>query len=271
VPQENLANTETYWRIDGHGPRRAFLLHCTFAHSGAWKGLMGELGDILTMEAMDLPAHGRSGGRDFSVTWQAQSMAMALEIIEKGVVPVDLIGHSFGATVAIRIAVERPDLVKTLTLIEPVFFSAARDAGRPEYEAHMADHGGFYDLLKAGDYAGAAKGFADMWGGPVAWEFIPKAQQQYMVDRITLIEDSSDTALGIGDDYIPLSRIAEIKAPALLIEGDTSEPIIAAVQASLNGALANSTRVIVKGAGHMVPITHAKKVAAEIRNLLSLN
>lgn len=271
MPQELLANTETYWRVDGRGARRAFLLHCTFAHSGAWKGLMGETGDILTMEAMDLPAHGRSGGRDFDVSWQAQSVAMAVAIIEKGPVPLDLIGHSFGATVAIRIAVERPDLVKTLTLIEPVFFSAARDAGRPEYEAHIVEHGGFYQLLEAGDFEGAAKGFADMWGGPVKWEYLPVEQQQYMIDRITLIQDSSDTALGIGDDYIPLAKLAEIPIPVLLIEGDGSDPIIAAVQQSLRGAFPNSKRIKIKGAGHMVPITHVKPVADEIRVLLMQN
>ncbi|MFT6696665.1 MAG: hypothetical protein ACJAXU_002172, partial [Paracoccaceae bacterium] len=48
MPQEYISKTDTYWRIDGTGPRRAFLLHCTFAHSGAWKQLMGELGDVLT-------------------------------------------------------------------------------------------------------------------------------------------------------------------------------------------------------------------------------
>ena len=39
--------------------------------------------------------------------------------------PIDVIGHSFGATVALRLAVEQPEKVRSLTLIEPVFFAVA--------------------------------------------------------------------------------------------------------------------------------------------------
>jgi pimeloyl-ACP methyl ester carboxylesterase len=269
MPSGVLAGTQAYWRLEGTGTRRACLIHCTFAHSGAWKGVMARLGDILNMVAMDLPAHGRSGGRDYAMSWQAQSAAMLIELIESGDTPVDLIGHSFGATVAIRIAVTRPDLVRSLTLIEPVFFSAARDAGAPGYAAHLAENAGFAELLAAEDYEGAAKGFADMWGGPVSWEDTPQSQRDYMVERMEMVRDSSDAALGLGADYIPLTQVAKIEVPVLLIEGAQSNPIIASVQASLDGALPNATRVIVKGAGHMVPITHAGVVADHLRRFLS--
>ncbi len=269
MPTEVLAGTSTYWRVEGHGARRAILLHCTFAHSGAWKGVMADLRDLLTMEAMDLPAHGRSGGRDIAMTWQAQSAAMVVDLIARNDAPVDLIGHSFGATIALRLAVARPELVRSLTLIEPVFFSAARDAGRAEYAAHMADHGGFVDLLEAGDFEGAARGFSDMWGGPQKWADQSTSQRQYIIDRIGLIRDSSDTAVGVGADYVPLSDVAKIAQPVLLIEGDKSDPIIAAVQQSLDDVLPNSRRAVIKDAGHMAPLTHPAMVAASIRKFLS--
>lgn len=268
MPSEILAGTPTYWRVDGTGARPMFLLHCTLAHSGAWKGLMQQLADTCYMVAMDLPGHGRSGPRDRSVTWQTQSAAMAVELIKKGAVPVDLVGHSFGATVALRIAVKHPDLVKSLTLIEPVFFSAAKDAGRPEFDAHMALHGGFYDLLDKLDFEGAARAFSEIWGGPVPWRDLPQSQRDYMAARIGMIREGGDSVLGVGPDYIPLSRVAKIDVPVLLVEGAETDPIIDAVQVSLDAVLPNSKRVIVKGAGHMVPITHPGKVAAEMRAFL---
>ena len=230
---------------------------------------MSELGDLLTMEAMDLPAHGRSGGRDRTVTWQMQTVAMAVAIIEKADFPLDLIGHSFGATVAIRIAVERPDLVRSLTLIEPVFFSAARDAGHVEYDKHLKEETEFARELEAGNFAAAAKAFSELWGGPVPWAKLPQKQRDYMIERMELVRDSTDAALGLGPDYIALQQLSDLKIPVLLIEGDQSNPIIAAVQSTLKDVLGNSKRVIVKGAGHMVPITHPKEVALEIRKFLS--
>lgn len=270
MPEGILAGTPAFWRDEGTGARRALLLHCTFAHSGAWKALMGLLADDLTMQAMDLPAHGRSGPRDFSCSWQSQSVAMALELAKSGPTPVDLIGHSFGATVALRLAVEQPDLVRSLILIEPVFFSAAREDNRPEYDAHMKDHGAFYDQLVAGNYEAAARGFSDMWGGPLKWEDQSQAQRDYLIERIELIKDSGNTALGVGEDHIPLSALAGLDLPVLLIEGATSEPIIGAVQSVLHKTYRNAKRVIVEGAGHMVPITHPKIVAKEIRAFMGL-
>ncbi len=61
MPKGVLAGTQAYWRVEGTGLRSVFLLHCTMAHSGAWKGLMAQFEDTAQMVAMDLPAHGRSG------------------------------------------------------------------------------------------------------------------------------------------------------------------------------------------------------------------
>ena len=78
------------------------------------------------MRAFDLPGHGRSPDWDGVVEYQHLSTQIAASFV---IEPVDLIGHSFGATVALRLAVEQPQKLRSLTLIEPVFFAvAARDA-----------------------------------------------------------------------------------------------------------------------------------------------
>ena len=46
--------------------------------------------------------------------------------------PTDLVGHSYGAIVALLVAVVRPELVRTLTLVEPAAFALAR--GDPAVE-----------------------------------------------------------------------------------------------------------------------------------------
>jgi len=265
MPNGILADTPAYWRIDGTGPRAMFMLHCTMGHSGAWKGVMSNLGDVCHMVAMDLPEHGRSGPRSDRISWLSQSAAMSVELIRQGGVPVDLVGHSFGATVAIRIAVDRPDLVRTLTLIEPVFMSAARDNKRPEFDAYRNEPLEFMQLLESGDREGAARAFSNTWGGPVAWDDLPDAQRTYIRDRIEMIPAGGRSNMGEGPDYVPLSRIAKITAPTLLIEGGDTDRIISVIQDCLQGAFADVQRVIIPDAGHMVPITHPSDVATAIR------
>ena len=56
--------------------------------------------------------------------------------------------------------------------------------------------------------------------------------------------------------------------PALLVEGSNSPHAAHAINDSLMRRLPNAQRVVIEGAGHMVPITHPGKVAAAVREFL---
>ena len=113
----------------GHGAP-VVMVHCMLARHESLLPLAAAIGGHATL--FDLPGHGRSPDWDGAQDYQTQAVAWAAACCDG---PAHLIGHSFGATVALRLAVDRPDLVSRLTLIEPVYFAAAR--GTP---AH-ADHG----------------------------------------------------------------------------------------------------------------------------------
>lgn len=269
MPEAMLAGHRGWWRSVGEGPREMFMLHCSLAHSGAWKGVIQALGDGWHVTAMDLPGHGRSGPLAPGASWQRQSAEMAIALIERGGGPVDLVGHSFGATVCLRVALERPDLARSLTLIEPVLFSAAADAGRDEFAHHLRDNAAVYELFDKGDDIGAARAFHRLWGGGIPWEMLPEEQRAYMAERIWIVRAGGESVMGEGEDHITLARIRGMDLPVLLVEGDRTDPIIHAVQDVLEENFPRVTRRIVAGAGHMVPITHAPQVAALLREFLN--
>ena len=107
----------------GSGTRKALALHCTLAHSGAWRGLGKVIGDRLAITAIDLPGHGESPDWDQRDDLTDVAISYAQPYLAE---PVDLIGHSYGAVVALLLAVSKPDKVRSLTLIEPVFFAVAK-------------------------------------------------------------------------------------------------------------------------------------------------
>lgn len=258
-----IAGHPVTWRRWQKGGARAVLaLHCSLAHAGAWSGLVERLAGV-TVTAPDLPGHGRSGDWDGLVDLHDLSTRIAVAMAEGQGGTVDLIGHSFGATVALRMALERPDLIRSLVLIEPVLFAAARVAGAPEWPPFAADHAGLGDLM-ARDRQAAAAVFHGHWGAGDFATLAP-AQRRYMIERMHLVRAQDDVLLRDAAGMLVPGRLEALACPVLLLEGADSPPIVAAIQRALAERLPQVRRVVIAGAGHMLPITHPDAVAQAVQ------
>ena len=94
----------------GTGAKSGALIHCTLTHGGVLKGLANALPSHHFL-APDLPNHGKSA--DWPLGKEGMQGAAASAIAAMLDAPADVIGHSFGATVALRIAVMHPEKVRT--------------------------------------------------------------------------------------------------------------------------------------------------------------
>jgi len=268
MPEDMAGGLRCWWSETGQGPERALMIHCSLAHSGVWAGLAERLGDLLTMRAFDLPGHGKSGDWDGVSHYQTVARDMALDLMDADA-PMHLIGHSFGGTVALRIAVEQPQRVKSLVLIEPVCFGAAflddpdaRDrvaAQRPEYTAALA----------AGEFETAARWFVEDWGVGRKWDELRPGQRAEMVRKMPMISGIRDVNYGDAGGILRPGALDGIAAPVLLIEGAGSPAIIDKTNAALARRIPACDRSVIPGASHMAPITHPAETAAEIRAFLT--
>lgn len=241
----------------GDGPRLTLALHPSLAHGGAFRALAAHLPER-SFVCPDLPGHGESPGWDGVADLHDLSTAGAAGVLE-ALGPVELIGHSFGGTVALRLALERPRLVRRLTLIEPVLFAAATQADRDALAASLSP---FAAALARGDRHAAAAAFQSVWGTGVPFEALPLAQQGYIADRIHLIA-AADAALNADTPgLLRPGRLEGLGMPVTLIRGGASPPIVAAIHAGLCARIAQAQDHVVAGAGHMLPLTHAAQVAA---------
>lgn len=252
----------------GQGARPLLAVHCSLAHAGAWSGLAERLGDRVTLTAFDLPGHGRSpelpAGTDFGDLATAWAGQVAADLPQ----PLDVIGHSFGAVVALRLALERPGLVRSLTLIEPTLFAVA--AHTPEAAEFAAGSTGFEAAIDAGDFDRAARLFTADWGAGQPWESLPELQRHYIAARMPLIRAGEPTLIEDRAGLVAGDRLERLHLPVLLIGGSASPPISGAVLAALAARLPDARRVEVAGAAHMVPITHPGPVAEALAGFLSL-
>ena len=98
----------------------AVFVHGLGGASTNWTDLMYLLGGVLDGAALDLPGFGRSdpsANRDYTIDGHVRAVCCYVDDIVGR--PVHLFGNSMGGAVATRLAAERPDLVRTLTLISP--------------------------------------------------------------------------------------------------------------------------------------------------------
>jgi len=254
-----------YTQSWGTGAQEALMLHCSLASSDAWRGMAAYLGDILAMTGFDFQSHGKSGDWDREGDYHAVCTADAHDLLTR---PMHLIGHSFGATVALRLALEHPEMVRSLTLIEPVFFAVAD--GSKAYAEHMAAFQPFAEAMQRGDHEAAARLFTDEWGTGADWDTLPAAMRGYMTARIGLIPTTVPSLYEDNAGMAAPARLEAMACPVLLVEGARSPSIVAAINDALAARLPNVQRLRVKGASHMLPITHSAEVAEAIAGFLPL-
>ncbi len=242
------------------GTRPVLALHCSLAHAGAWAALANELSGV-TLTAIDQPGHGRApdwdGQGDLHGLYTAQAAQMAEHLA--GGQPIDIFGHSYGATVAMRLALERPDLVRSLLLVEPSIFAAAR--GTRAFADFEATHLPFQRLLDQGRIAEAAALFQTQWGAGEPLATLPAALQAYIIARVPLLAAKNPYLAEDRAALLHAGRLEAIKVPVLLAGGTESPKVAGAIIEALALRLPNAHRVTVAGARHMLPITHARELA----------
>lgn len=257
-----------YARTFGSGPRAALAIHCSLAHSGAWRGLGTKLGDQMTLHALDLPNHGKSGDWNGQGVMHDTATAMALAVLD-GIsdAPIDIIGHSFGATVALRLAIEHPTRVRSVAMFEPVYFAPVMaddpDFG-PRYAADTAD---FDAAIDAGDLATAARAFNSTWADGTPWQEIPDQTRNYMTSRIMFVRYSAPFLINDSANLLAPGKFEAATMPALLMAGALS-PWARPVNDAIARRLPNASQITMEGVGHMGPITHPGAVAQAWMDML---
>jgi pimeloyl-ACP methyl ester carboxylesterase len=98
----------------------ALFVHGLGGSAHNWTDFAGVLRNRLAIDAIDLPGHGRSGpppNKNYSPRVHADVIIGYLA--EHAETPVHLVANSMGGAISILVAAQRPDLVRTLTLISP--------------------------------------------------------------------------------------------------------------------------------------------------------
>jgi pimeloyl-ACP methyl ester carboxylesterase len=107
---------------EGKGPETIIMIHGLGSYLPAWKKNIPELSKKYRVIAIDLPGYGKSSKLPHSglMTYYAGVIADLIQTLHLG--PVNLAGHSMGGQIAMVLALQKPELVKRLILVDPAGF-----------------------------------------------------------------------------------------------------------------------------------------------------
>lgn len=265
MPNDIRAGHPTSWTTIGTGNRNTLMLHCSLGQASAWTAVSKGLSDQCTMTLVDLPGHGQSGPWDGEGDYHTLCTEVAATFLTE---PTDIIGHSFGATLALRLARDFPNYTRSLTLIEPVLFALVFEGDQSLRQVYDHDHNAFFEAFQKGDMPLATERFIELWGGN-GWSRMPQHLRTYMIDRIGLVAATNGTLIDDNAGLTAEGVIEAITAPTLVIEAEQTVEIMRHIAKQLGTRLPNVTHKVIEKAGHMVPLSHPETVSDEISRFLA--
>jgi pimeloyl-ACP methyl ester carboxylesterase len=181
--------------------------------------------------------------------------------------PFALVGHSYGAAVALIAALAQPHRIRALALYEPTLF-ALLDADSPppnEADGIRAVVAAAVAALDTGNPVGAAECFIDFWMGSGAWAHTPEPRKATIASSVVNIRGWGSALFG---ELTPLEAFAALSVPVLFMIGKDSPASSLGVARLLTKTLPRVEVIEFEGLGHMGPVTHPDVVNEAISRFL---
>jgi len=182
--------------------------------------------------------------------------------------PLTLVGHSYGAAVALIAALHHPARVRALALYEPTLFALVDAHGPPPNGADGIRNtvAAASAALDAGDRDAAAEHFIDFWMGAGSWKHTPAQRKPAIADSGINVRRWSHALF---TEPTPLAAFGALDVPVLYMVGKQSPESAHAVARLLLPVLPRVRLVEFEGLGHMAPVTHPERVNEAIAAFLA--
>jgi pimeloyl-ACP methyl ester carboxylesterase len=180
-----------------------------------------------------------------------------------GIPAAHVVGHSLGGLIALRMAVDAPEVVRTLSLLEAPVLTT------PEGEQHMRQVAGpAGELFKKGDAEGALDSFLRAVGGAdyrKGLDLLPGAWEQGV--RNVPVFFGSELASGL-EGFFREEEASRLKMPVLLVVGTTSEALFQDSHRTMVRWLPNAETLDIPGATHFLQVEKPREVGGGVRAFL---
>jgi 3-oxoadipate enol-lactonase len=251
---------------DREGPRGELpvvLIHAGVADRGMWDPIWPELTRERDVVRLDLRGFGDSAARPASAVSHPQDVLDTLS--ELGVDRCHVVGASFGAGVAVEVALTKPTAVASLLLAAPA--GALLAEVTPDLRAFFDAEGG---ALERGDLDAAVQANLSWWveGTRRSADQVDPAVREHvrrMQRRAFEVTAGWDDVEEQELDPPALGRLGEIRVPVLVLTGGLDLDAVQDTASRVLAGIAGARRIDWRDAGHLPSLENPAAFADLLR------
>ncbi len=242
---------------------RLVFLHGLGGTQSTWQMVLPQLAEHFRVCALDLPGHGQSdkpapAQTDYSLGSLAAAVAQAMETL--GLAPAVLIGHSLGGAVALTLALEHPERVRAVVLVDSLGLGIEINPellGHIEAQPSQEEARKLLELFFHDKRHVLDSGVDDLYH-----------QQQSPGTHEAVRAIASGTMNRSGQTTHLPERLGDVSAPALVLWGADDQVIPARHAASASEQLHDAQMKIFASAGHVPQIEQAEQFTQALEDFL---
>ncbi|HKE41060.1 MAG TPA: alpha/beta hydrolase [Casimicrobiaceae bacterium] len=231
------------------------MLHSSLSSKSQWTTLAERMASRFKVIAVDLCGYGDNAlpkaEASFTLDDEVALVTARLHRLVNASESVHVVGHSYGALVALRLAHCLRGRIASLALFEPVAFSVLEEK-EPALKDLWQIAEGVSRSLVSGHRHDAARSFVDFWSGEGSYASMPLPAQASLARRVDKVPFDFRAVRGWPEDARDL-RVSAV--PTLLLSGSRSPAVVQLIHALLARTLPN-VRTGSFDCGHMGPVTH---------------
>lgn len=248
--------TRVHYLDVGQGPLTVIFIHGWSCDHTFWQGQIAEISRRYRVIALDLPGHGQSDKPRVSYTQDFLAKGVAAVMRRAGAKRAVLVGHSMGAALAWRTALENPSLAKAVVLVDGAFLDVPRET-QAQIEA-------FLKPFKGPDYRDAVVKFIESMLGPA---MTPELKKEIITKMLATPKYVGLSALeNFADRSIWKYRPVEVPALAVYAQNDELPPDF---EKFLQRMFPRLKYVLWQGVGHFFMMERPKRLNQELLNFFA--
>jgi pimeloyl-ACP methyl ester carboxylesterase len=261
-----------YWTTNKRDRETVLFLHGFADSKDSAYSLAIHLFDEFNVMAIDLPGFGHSfANPELAYDTHAYGRWLDEFVSKSGMGPVHVVGNSLGGVMALKLALVRPDVIKSLTLLN--------SAGLIDLE-----HESLYDEIMRGENIFQVKTleeFEKFWSKIFHRQpFLPPFAKEFLFQRFRQNHDWYGELVqrNFGSftdkrhpDYLELfmnKNLDRIDKPALILWGDRDQLFPVAHGAKGHTLLKDSRFIVLKDVGHAPQVEAPRMVARHLKHFI---